>query len=75
MKPKLACYTSPPTRYNNFIKNVPAFTAFKLVENKFCFILFIYLFVNLLVSFIPILFLQYDSELRWRKVFQKKVGA
>ena len=44
-KTKLACYTSPPTQYTSFIKNLAAFTTFKLVENKFCFILFIYLFI------------------------------
>ena len=40
-KTKLAYYTSPPTQYNSFVKNLAAFTAFKLVENKFCFI-FVY---------------------------------
>ena len=53
-KTKLAYYTSPPTQYNSFVKNLAAFTAFKLVENKFCFIFVyqsIYLSICWLVSF------------------------
>ena len=53
-KTKLACYTPSPTQYNSFVKNLTAFTAFKLVENKFCFIfvyLSIYLSICWLVSF------------------------
>ena len=44
-KTKLAYYTSPPTQYNSFVKNLAAFTAFKLVENKFVLFLFINLFI------------------------------
>ena len=53
-KTKLAYYTSPPTQCNSFVKNLAAFTAFKLVENKFCFIsvyLSIYLSICWLDSF------------------------
>ena len=64
-KTKLACYTSPPTQYNSFIKNLAALRHLNWLKiNSVLFCLSIYLFVNLLISFIQNLFLQYDSELR-----------
>ena len=80
-KTKLAYYTSPPTQYNSFVKNLAAFTAFKLVENKFCFIFVyqsIYLSICCLDSF-KIVFYSMIPSLddvkfcRKRQRFEKKL--